>query len=95
MSRTSRVPDLRHDHNEFTLEHCSILLERLGGALDLIYDEGMTELSSMVDAETMRDDLLSLMNAQQLSTLFDTEMGKGLIVGMFFGRFIVPQETED
>jgi hypothetical protein len=89
------IPDLRADHNEFTIEHCSVLLERLGTTLDKIYGGGMAELAAEADAERMRDDLISLMSANQLSKLFDDDIGKGLIIGIFWARFILPQPTED
>jgi hypothetical protein len=94
MSRPS-IPDLRVDHNEFTLEHCSVLLTRLGRTLDVIYEAGASSVADQVDTETMRDDLLSCMSANQLSLLFDTELGKGLILGIFFTRFVLPLTEEE
>jgi hypothetical protein len=86
------IPDLRVEHNEFTLEHCSVLLVKLGAQLDLIYGGGMMEIADQADPERMRDDLLSLMSANQLSILFDSEIGKGLIIGAFYAKFVLPQE---
>ena len=40
-------------------------------------------------------DLLSMMSAQQLSILFDTELGKGLIIGAFFVKFVMPLKGDE
>ncbi len=95
MRKTTTIPDLRIDHTEFTLEHCSVLLVRLGKALDKIHGEGMSEIADQCDAEVMREDLLGICSARQLSILFETELGKGVIIGLFYGRFILPQPEDE
>lgn len=90
------IPNLRVEHNEFTLEHCSVLYAHLGKTLDQLYPnsdggETMSEIADQANHQAMRDDLLTLMSAQQLSILFDTELGKGIILGMFYVKFVMPE----
>lgn len=82
------IPDLRAHQNDFTLEHCSVLQERLGKFLDVTFGPGHSEIASQIDTEAMQEDLLSLMRASQLCTLFEDELGKGILVGLFYARFI-------
>jgi hypothetical protein len=89
------IPDLREAPDEFTAEHCSVLLERLGTALDQTYGDGMSEIASQIDPFEMRDALLDLMPAHRLMQLFRTDVGKNMILGIFYMKFIVPQPTEE
>jgi hypothetical protein len=89
-----KIPDLRHDHQEFTLDHCSVLLYKLGKLLDSIELGDNAEAADQMDAVQMREDLLSLWTPQQLSVLFDSEIGKGLIIGVFFTHFVLPITLE-
>ena len=88
-------PDLRADHNEFTAEHCSVLLHKLGKLLDQMYGSGMADVDDQVDSEQMREDLLGLFSANQLSKLFETDLGKGLIIGIFFSQCVLPLIPKD
>jgi len=92
-----RVPDLR-DNPEITIEHCSVLLEKLGKMLEIMYDDpAIRELAGEADARQMAADLSSSFSADQFHRLFQTELGKGLLVGVFFQRFILgdADETDD
>lgn len=89
------IPDLRIDHNEFTLEHCSVLLARLTVLIKKLEGEDMADIADQVNTEVMREHLLNLMSAQQLSLVFDSELGKGFITGMFFTKYILPESLED
>lgn len=89
------IPDLRADHQEFTLEHCSVLLEQLVRVLKVSYGQDMSNIANQVDPESMRDDLLSIKSAQQLSILFSNPWGQPFLVGLFFGHFILePKDRE-
>lgn len=91
----SSIPDIYTHDNEFTLEHCSVLLEHLGKCLDKIYGPGHSEVAQQANAEQMQEDLQSLMSSKQLLTLFNSDLGKGLIIGIFYTHFILPHETEE
>lgn len=93
MSR--RIPDLRPHDNEFTFEHCSVLCERLGATLSPIYTDEMQEIVAQVDSAEMHADLTSIMSSTQLAILFQTDVGKGLILGIFFTHFILNVEQEE
>src|SRR4051812_403030 len=49
------IPDLRVDHQEFTLEHCSVLLEQLVRFLKVIYGDDVSAIADQVDVQSMRD----------------------------------------
>jgi hypothetical protein len=91
----NNIPDLRAHDNEFTLEHCSVLLERLGDTLSAIYTDEMEEIVMEADSQRIYDDMTSIMSSKQLSTLFRTEVGKGLILGIFFTHFIMGESDEN
>lgn len=99
MSKTKSrtIPDLRPHHNEFTIEHCSTLLEKLGRCLEIIYgpDMGMTYIADQCDPERMQQDLFSVMGEQQLINLFESDIGKGVIIGIFYNQFVGNIHLED
>lgn len=89
------LPDLR-DNPSITIEHCSVLLEKLGKCLEKMYDDpGIGKLASETDAEKMANDLALAFSPEQFHRLFQTELGKGLLVGVFFQRFILDDDDEE
>lgn len=89
------IPDLR-DTPEITIEHCSVLLEKLGMMLETMYDDpGIRALAGEADARQMAEDLGTLFSPEQFQKLFSTELGKGLLVGVFFNRFILNEDVYD
>jgi hypothetical protein len=88
-------PNLRAHDNEFTLEHCSALLEKLGKLLDSIYiEESFKQIIDEVDSSQMHEDLVDTMGSVQLATLFSSELGQGLILGIFFTHFVMGESEE-
>lgn len=99
MSSQKRVtiPDLRVSYNDqFTLDHCSVLLDELNECLHKIYpDESFDEVIDQANTVQMLNDLLSMMRPEQLNVLFSTPIGKGFIIGCFFTEFVLPQMVSD
>lgn len=76
-----------------TIEHCSVLQERLGRILQDAYPGEPDILNVTVNHLNpvfMRDELLELFTAQALLTMFKTEMGKGVIIGAFIQKHLGP-----
>lgn len=88
------IPDLRLEQAEVTLEHCSVLLEKLIEALSTTYEGDSLEFQQIclhIDAVRMRRDLLKIFTEKALLKLFSTPFGKGVIVGSFVQKFIFPE----
>lgn len=79
------IPDLQADKNEITLEHCYVLVDRLGIALDLI--EGTPgahkEITDAVNPELLKDHFEEHFVPDEFCRLFKTELGKGVLVGTY------------
>jgi hypothetical protein len=84
------LPDLRQDKGEVTIEHLSVLQERLGQVLDNAYPgEGISDIvTSNFDPAVMREDILSIFTEDAFMSLFQTEMGKGVLIGAFYQAYI-------
>jgi hypothetical protein len=83
MKRPS-IPDL-HADNEITLEHCYILVERLGKGFDAL--EGTNgfykHIADLVNPARIKEFYDSFLEPPAFSRLFQTEFGKGVLIGMF------------
>jgi hypothetical protein len=89
------IPDLRYEHSEVTLEHCSVLLERIPMALGDMYrgdQDEFKEICEAVDPIRFKADMLSMMEERTFLSLFETEFGKGVLVGAFIQQFIFEEE---
>ena len=90
-----KIPDLR-DNPEITTEHCSVLLEKLGVTLEIMYDdESLRDLAGEADAAQMASDLGTVFSVEQFHRLFQTELGKGLLVGVFFNKFVLGETIDE
>jgi hypothetical protein len=92
------VPDLRNDSEQVTIEHVSVLQERLAAVLDEAYpDEGVARIVTQhFDPEAMKEEILEIFTPAAFLTLFKTEMGKGVLIGAFYQAFIdAPNREED
>lgn len=79
-----------------TLEHIAVLQERLGATLEETDPgQGISEIvQSHFDPEQMRGELLEMFTPRALLNLFQTEMGKGVILGAFIQKFILEGEDD-
>lgn len=85
------IPDLRSEHTEITLEHCSVLLEGMNKALGMMYEDGQEEFQLICDninPEAMKSDLSILFTPKAFSNLFRSPMGKGILIGAFLQRIM-------
>lgn len=84
------IPDLRQDSEVVTIEHVSVLQERFGQVLDDAYPGEY--ISSIVidnfDPLAMREELLTIFTQKAFLTLFQTEIGKGVLMGAFYQAYI-------
>lgn len=89
------IPDLR-DEPEITAEHCSVLLEKLGYCLEQMYDDPSIKAVALeADVYAMVTEFTEVFQPTQFSKLFKTELGKGMLIGVFFQRFILNETGAD
>lgn len=82
------IPDLRAE-TEVTIEHISVLQEQFGYLLDKTYPgEGIADTLLLFDPQLIYEQLLTLFTREALTTLYQTEMGKGVLIGAFFQKYI-------
>lgn len=85
-----------HD-NEVTLEHCSVLQERLASILAEAYPSE-SDINEIVlnhfDPRIIREHLLELFTREALLSMFQTEMGKGVIMGAFIQKYVFGEGEE-
>lgn len=90
------IPDLRIYNNEVTLEHCSVLQERLGRVLEEAYPGQDLNVitNNNFDPERMREEILEIFTLDAFMNLFNTEMGKGVLIGAFLQEYVLGDEDE-
>lgn len=83
------IPDLR-DANDITIEHVGVLQERMGNILDEAHpDQGIADIiNNHFDPEAMKEEMLTIFTPDAFLKLFQTEMGKGVIIGAFYQAYI-------
>src|ERR1044072_1052496 len=82
------IPDLRLKQ-EVTLEHISVLQEQFGYLLDKAYPgEGNADALINFNPQLIHEQLLTLFTREALATLYQTEMGKGVLMGAFFQKYV-------
>lgn len=81
------IPDLR-DTPEITLEHCSVLLEKIEEALNMMEElEGFAQaFVQEIDSNVLLDHYEEHFEVDRFARLFRTEFGKGVLVGSFVQR---------
>jgi hypothetical protein len=93
-----RIPDLQSAPDEVTLDHVSVLLERLHETMGDMYDgdkEEFKEMCEEIDPVRMKAELLSMLEEKAFLKLFSSQFGKGVLLGAFIQRFIFNEETEE
>lgn len=88
------IPDLRPEFDEITYEHSSVLLERIKAALKIIEGHEYVDLEFVdsINPERMKDIYSNLFEMAEFNRLFQTEFGKGVLVGCFVHQ--VMEETD-
>jgi len=88
------IPDLRSE-TEVTIEHISKLREQLGQVLEDAYPgEGISDIvTNYVSDQVMREQILSIFTPQAFLTMFQTETGKGILIGAFYQAYIDSEEV--
>ncbi len=84
------LPDLRQDSEEVTIEHLSVLRERFGQVLDDAHPgEGISDIvTNHFDDEAMKEEILQIFTPKAFLSLFQTELGKGVLIGAFYQCYI-------
>lgn len=90
------IPDLNQEDGVVTIEHCSVLQERLGQVLEDAYPgQSLDEIiNTRINPDTMREEILEMFTPEAFLTMFQTELGKGVIIGAFVQRYILDVEEE-
>lgn len=90
------LPDPQVYDDLVTIEHCSVLQERLGHILNDAYpEENLANIATEhMDPVRMRLEILELFTPKAFTTMFQTEMGKGVIIGAFIQKYIFEEEAE-
>lgn len=91
------IPDINQYDDLVTVEHCSVLQERLGQILDDAYPEENLAVIAVehLDPTRMKKELLELFTPKALLTMFQTELGKGVIIGAFVQKYIFSEEVDN
>lgn len=93
------IPDLRVSiHDNITLDHCSVLLEKLRDVITIA--EGSEEFSDIVngvDTMEMLELFKELYQPPEFNRLFKSDLGKGVLIGVFTHAVLmtIEQEEED
>ena len=84
-----KIPDLRPDMDDITLEHCSVILEKLRDTLIALYPDDQEEWGQIcdhMDVRNLREDLLGTFSVPAFMRLFRSQFGKGVITGAIMLR---------
>lgn len=73
---------------EITLEHCSVLLEKLEQALNLLTGHESSTFVREVDSSVMLDHYEEYFTPKHFSHLFTSDFGKNVLVGTFVQRLL-------
>lgn len=92
-----KFPDINQYQDLVTIEHCSVLQERLGAILNDAYpEENLAVIATEhMDPVRMRTELLDIFTPKAFLTMFQTEMGKGVIIGAFIQEHIFSELEEE
>lgn len=63
--------------------------------LEEIHGPGIGEIAEQTNPQAMHSDLLTVFTEKQLGVLFGSEIGKGLIIGMFYAVFVQSESIDD
>jgi DNA-binding cell septation regulator SpoVG len=96
MNSRSQIPDLRADA-EITLEHCSVLLEKIGNTLEVIDGQPGFQVATLINPELLLEHYEDTFQPEEFCNLFRTEMGKGVLVGTYVQRLLerIKHEQEE
>lgn len=73
---------------EISLEHCSVLLEKLEQALDLLTGAESSGFVREVDSSVMLDHYEEYFSPRHFSHMFASDFGKNVLVGTFVQRLL-------
>jgi len=84
------------DQDVVTIEHATVIQERMSKVLEKAYpNEGVSSIvTNHFDPEAMKEELLEIFTPKAFLKLFETEMGKGVLIGAFYQQYIHSQESE-
>lgn len=87
------IPDLRNEP-EITLEHCSVLLEKIGNTLEVIDGEAGLAVAQAINPEMLLIHFEDTFRPEEFQNLFKTEMGKGVLFGTFMHKALLASQDE-
>lgn len=79
------IPDLRHN-NEITLEHCSVLLEKLGEALDIMDGQKNNFEVHRLDPSRLQEHFEDFFEPAAFARMFQSTHGKYVLIGTYLMR---------
>ncbi len=88
------MPDLRASDGEITLEHCSVILEYITKALH-DFDGQENFDASEISPYGLLDRYNELFEPPQFHRMFGTEMGKGVLAGIYIHQALLRMWEED
>ncbi len=91
------IPDLRYG-NEITLEHCSVLLEKLGEALDTMDGQKNGFETHKLNPQLLLEHFEEFFDPAMFTRLFQDEYGKYVLIGTYLMRMqqlMLEEELED
>lgn len=82
----SYIPDLRASslNDSITLEHCSVLLEKLRDVIAITEDsEDFGYIADNVDLDEMLSMFKEAYQPDEFNRLFKSDLGKGVLIGVY------------
>lgn len=88
-----QVPDLRTKNDRIELDQISILLNYI----HILFKDGLGEAPDPNDWDSMRirKEFEEIFSPEEFTRLFQTEFGRGVLIGAWVNRFIMGVEDED
>lgn len=86
-----------NDLNAVTIEHATVIQERMAGVLEKAYpNQGVSKIvTTHFDPEALKEELLEIFTPEAFLKLFASEMGKGVLIGAFYQQYIHSQVEEE
>ncbi len=88
------IPELKASEGEITIEHASVILEKISKALKDF--DGQEDFdASIISPYILIDYFNELFEPPQFHRLFSTEMGKGVLAGVYLHWALLRMWNED
>ncbi len=81
------LPDLQQESG-VTLEHCSVLLEKIGRVLGIMDGIDSYDVVNEINPQLLMEHYEEHFDPPAFARMFKTELGKGVLVGTYVQRLL-------